>query len=88
MKSRQHIRTGKRSTRSVPPEVLDAASMDCVVQMLHGENDLYWHHRIKTVFAEAGIATRRIERDAAHPVWQAWLTLRSFDLDSEHALAI
>ena len=53
------------------------------MQMLVGENDHYWHHRIKHLFAEAGIATRRIEREEAHPVWRAWLTRRSFALASD-----
>ena len=47
----------------------DAASIDRVIQMLHGENNLFWHDRIKRIFAAVGIATRRIEQEEAHPVW-------------------
>lgn len=67
----------------LPPIDLDAASQARVMQMLVGENDCYWHHRIQRVFAEAGIATRRIERMEEHPIWRAWLTRRSFALASD-----
>ena len=43
----------------------------------------YWHRRIKLVLAAAGIATRRIEREEVHPVWQAWLTRTTFNLDPD-----
>ena len=79
--------TKKKNTR-LPNKVLDDASKDRVMQMLLGENDCYWHHRIQHLFAEAGIATRRIEREEAHPVWRAWLTRLSFDLDSDTRAAI
>ena len=56
--------------------------------MLHGENDCYWHHRIRTLFAEAGIATRRIQRMQEHAIWQCWLTRVSLDPNSVPKLAI
>ena len=56
--------------------------------MLHGENDLFWHGRIKRIFADVGIATRRIEQEEAHPVWQAWLTRERFDLSPDTKTAI
>jgi len=69
-------------------EDIDATSIERVIQMLHGENDLFWHGRIKRIFGAAGIATRRIEREEAHPIWQAWLTLERFDLSQEKRTAI
>jgi hypothetical protein len=77
----------KKNTR-LPPEVLDAASKDRVFQMLHGENDLFWHDRIKRIFAAVGIGTRRIQQEEAHPVWQAWLTRERFDLSADKKTAI
>ena len=56
--------------------------------MLHGENDLFWQGRIKRIFAAVGIATRRIEREEAHPIWQAWLTRETFDLSPDKKTAI
>ena len=79
--------TKKKNTK-LPTEVLDAASQDRAVQMLHGPDDLFWHHRIKTLFAEAGMTTRRVERMEEHPIWQAWLTRMSFDLDPDKKAAI
>jgi hypothetical protein len=43
----------------------------------------YWHRRIKRVLAAAGFATRRIEREEVHAVWQAWLTRTTFNLDPD-----
>ena len=49
----------------------------------------YWHQRIKSVLAAAGFATRRIEREEAHPsVWQASLTRTTFDLAIDNDTAI
>jgi hypothetical protein len=56
--------------------------------MLHGENDLFWQDRIKRIFAAVGIATRRIEREEAHPIWQAWFTRERFDLRPDMKTAI
>lgn len=56
--------------------------------MLHGENDLFWQSRIKRIFAAVGIATRRIEREEAHPIWEAWLTRETFDLSPDRKKAI
>ena len=56
--------------------------------MLHGEDDLFWQGRIKRIFAAAGITTRRIEREEAHPIWQAWLTRERFDLSPDKKTAI
>jgi hypothetical protein len=76
--------TKKKKKNTKPPPInLDTASMGRVMQMLHGENDHFWHHRIQRVFAKAGIATRRIERMEEHPIWRAWLTRRSFALASD-----
>lgn len=71
-----------------PPVDPDAASIDRVIQMLHGENDLFWQDRIKRIFAAVGMATRRIEREEAHPIWQAWLTRERFDLSADKKTAI
>jgi len=43
----------------------------------------YWHQRIKRVLAAAGFVTRRVEREEVHPVWQAWLTRTTFNLDPD-----
>jgi hypothetical protein len=48
----------------------------------------YWHRRIKGVLAAAGFATRRIEREEAHPIWLAWLTRTTFDLAIDNRTAI
>ncbi len=78
-----------RIKKTTPPPInLDDVSMGRVMQMLHGENDHYWHHRIQRVFAKAGIATRRIECMEEHPIWRAWLTRRSFALASDTRAAI
>jgi hypothetical protein len=74
--------------RRLQPKYLDEATEDRVLQMLCGEGDPYWHGRIKRVLADAGIATRRIEREEAHPVWQAWLTRTTFDLSPDTKTAI
>ncbi len=73
---------------SLPLDVLDEASTSRAIQMLHGENDLFWQGRIKRLFAAAGIATRRIERMEEHPIWQAWLTRERFDLSPDKKTAI
>ena len=78
----------RKKTIILPPEVLDDASTSRVIQMLRGENDPFWHGRIKRLFAAAGIATRRIERMEEHPIWQAWLTRKTFDLALEKKAAI
>ena len=78
----------KKKNTKLPPVDPDAASIECVVQMLHGQNDDFWHHRIKHLFAAAGIATRRVECEEAHPVWQVWLTRLSFDLSPDKKTAI
>jgi len=88
MKCLHSPRATIRSSRRLSPEVLDDASEDRVFQMLHGENDLFWHDRIKRIFAAAGIATRRIQQEEAHPVWQAWLTRERFDLSPDKKSAI
>ena len=88
MKCNQHTRRTICQSRTLPVEVLDDASKEIVDQMLHGKNDHFWHHHIKRVFAAAGIATRRIERMAEHPIWQAWLTRETFDLSPDKKLAI
>ena len=77
----------KKNSR-LPPEVLDDASKDRVFQMLHGPNDLFWQDRIKRIFAAVGIATRRIEREEVHPIWQAWFTREGFDLNPDKKTAI
>ena len=74
-----------RSPARLQPKDLDDASEDRIFQLLHGDD--YWHGRIKRVLADAGIATRRIERQEAHPLWQAWLTRISFDLDPDKKVA-
>lgn len=73
---------------SLSLDVLDEASTSRAIQMLHGENDLFWQGRIKRIFAAVGIATRRIEREEAHPIWQAWLTREAFDLSPDRKKAI
>ena len=52
------------------------------------EGDDYWHDRIRRILADAGIATRRLERMEEHPIWQAWLTRMSFDLHADKKAAI
>jgi hypothetical protein len=88
MKSLQSPHPTIRLPRRLQPKYLDEATEDRVLQMLHGEGDPYWHGRIKSVLAKAGIATRRIEREEAHPVWQAWLTRMTFDLAPDNKAAI
>jgi hypothetical protein len=81
----------RKKTTSLPLEVLevlDDASTSRVIEMLHGENDLFWQGRIRRIFAAVGIATRRIEREEAHPIWQAWLTRERFDLSRDRKTAI
>ena len=78
----------RKKKTSLPLEVLDDASTSRAIQMLHGEDDLFWQGRIKHIFAAAGIATRRIEREEAHPMWQAWLTRERFDLSPDKKTAI
>jgi len=87
MKRIQPPRATKRPRRLSHAD-LDAPSTDRIIQMLQGENDLYWHRRIKHLFAVVGIATRRIERMEEHPVWQAWLTRTRFDLAPDNQTAI
>ena len=78
----------RKKKANLPIEVLDDASTSRAIQMLHGENDLFWQGRIKRICAAAGIATRRIEREEAHPIWQAWLTRERFDLSPDKKTAI
>ena len=78
----------KRKKTRLPLAVLDGASTSRVIQMLHGEDDLFWQGRIKRIFATVGIATRRIEREEVHPIWQAWLTREKFDLSPDRKTAI
>ena len=78
----------RKKKANLPIEVLDDASTSRAIQMLHGENDLFWQGRIKRIFAAAGITTRRIEREEAHPIWQTWLTRESFDLSPDKKTAI
>ena len=78
----------RKKKTSLPLEVLDDASASRAIQMLHGEDDLFWQGRIKRIFAAAGITTRRIEREEAHPIWQAWLTRERFDLSPDKKTAI
>jgi hypothetical protein len=75
----------KKKRTKLPPVDSDAGLTNLILQMLCG--DQYWHDRIRHILAEAGIATRRIEREEAHPVWQAWLTRVSFDLDGDNRVA-
>jgi hypothetical protein len=88
MKCLHSPRATIRSSRKLQPKDLDDASTSRVIQMLHGENDLFWQGRIKRIFAAVGIATRRIEQEEAHPVWQAWLTRERFDLSPDKKTAI
>ena len=77
----------KRNHRPDPDALGDyAAVKDRVFAMLHGDH--YWHGRIKRIFAAVGIATRRIEQEEAHPIWQAWLTRERFDLSPDKKMAI
>jgi len=76
------------SAENLSIEALDDASTSRVIEMLHGENDLFWQGRIKRILAAAGIATRRIERMEEHPIWQTWLTRESFDLSPDKKIAI
>lgn len=80
--------TKPKRTPKLSTEDLDSPSTDSIIQMLQGENDLYWHRRIKHLFAVVGIATRRIQRMEEHPVWQAWLTRTRFDLAADDRTAI
>jgi hypothetical protein len=48
--------------------------------MLVGEGDMYWHGKIQRTLAGAGFETRRLEREEYHPVWQLWLTRKTFAL--------
>ncbi len=73
---------------NLPLEILDDASTKRVIQMLHGESDLFWQDRIKRIFAAVGIATRRVERMEEHPIWQAWLTRETFALSTDTKTAI
>ena len=73
---------------NAPIEELDSASTNRVIEMLHGENDLFWQGRIKRIFATVGLATRRIERMSEHPIWQIWLTRETFDLSPDTKTAI
>jgi hypothetical protein len=88
MRSLQSLHPPIRLPRRLQPKYLDEATKDRVLQMLCGEGDPYWHARIKGVLAKAVIATRRIEREEAHPVWQAWLTRTTFDLSPDTKTAI
>ena len=56
--------------------------------ILGGRLDDYWHGRIQRIFADAGFATRRLEREEAHPIWLAWLTRTTFDLSRDKKVAI
>jgi hypothetical protein len=75
-------------TTRLPMEVLDDASTSRVIEMLHGENDLFWHGRITRLFAAAGIITRRIEKMEEHPIWETWLTRERFNLSPDKKTAI
>jgi len=77
----------KKNTKLPTTEVLDDASQDRVLQMLHDKGDLFWHHRIKNLFAEVGFATRRVEHEPHHPVWRVWLTRENCNLATDNDTA-
>jgi hypothetical protein len=52
------------------------------------ESGGYWHDRIKSVLAAAGLTTTRIQREDEHPtVWFMWLTRTSMVLDADKKTA-
>ncbi|MGA2748336.1 MAG: hypothetical protein ABSG59_06130 [Verrucomicrobiota bacterium] len=67
-------------------EDIDDALIHHIIDTLDTEQ--YWHEKIRRILAAAGFATRRIEREEAHPVWQAWLTRTTFDLAIDNRTAI
>ena len=56
-----------------------------ILDELYGSD--FWHHHIRRLLSDAGIVTRRIQREEAHPVWIAWLTNKSFALDADTRIA-
>jgi len=50
-------------------------------------DDGYWPNRIKQAFSKGGFAVHRLEREAHHPVWIAWLNVGSSDLPADRKLA-
>lgn len=88
MKQKAPLRQPIKKSNRPPLEDLDAASTSLVLEMLHAPNDLYWHHRIKNLFADVGLATRRIEHEPHHPVWRVWLTREHFALAPDNDTAI
>jgi len=76
-----------QSTSVFPEDIDDHVVLrEHIFQVLEGDD--YWHDRIRRILGDAGIATRRLEREEAHPIWQAWLTRISFDLDADNKRAI
>lgn len=66
------------------PEDVD----DPVILMEHAcravEGGGYWHDRIRSVLAAAGLTITRIQREEEHPtVWLMWLTRTSLALDTD-----
>lgn len=88
MKQKALLHQPIKKGNHLPLEVLDAASTERAIQLLHGEGNLYWHTRIRNLFADAGIATRRIEKMKEHPIWECWLTRQTFDLHADNQRAI
>ena len=68
-----------KRTRPMTLEELDApTSSAACLAMLVGDD--YWHGHIRRILAAAGFETRRLEREEAHPIWQAWLTRTTYAL--------
>lgn len=73
--------------QSLPEDVDDpVALMEHVCRAVEGGG--YWHDRIRTVLAAAGLTITRIQREDEHPtVWLMWLTRTSMALDADKATA-
>jgi len=79
----------KTRKSSTPIAILDdPVSQAHCVALLRGENDLFWHRRIKSLFAEAGFETRFMVREEAHAVWRVALTRTTFNLAPDNDSAV
>lgn len=73
--------------QSLPEDVDDpVALMEHVCRAVEGGG--YWHDRIRSVLAAAGLTLTRIQREDEHPtVWFMWLTRTSMALDADKKTA-
>jgi hypothetical protein len=81
--------TKKKKTSRTPIADLDAPpSLACLTDKLVGEGDLFWHDKIRSILADAGFDTDRIEREDYHPIWKLWTRRKTFALAPETEIAI